>query len=588
MTKTLRIFGPPGTGKTTTLSRRTLSTVRDRGPDSIVIASFSVTAAQEIANRPEVRQVLPKGAVGTLHSHAYRAMAATGGERPPVATDPKVISGWNEIVGPTWQITGDSRGGSLASTDRGGVGGDLATGDSLLEQLDLMRAGQTPGAQWPVPLRGFAKRWTEWKREAGVVDFSDMIITAIQQAREGQGPPGDPSVLIMDEAQDLTPIESMLALEWGEHLGEDGRLVFALDDDQAIFDWRGGDPRLILAADAEDDVLALSHRVPPAVHAVANAWIQRVSTRYDKTYLPREPNPQRDPSEAHARGWAYRTGHTLNDTALVDQIEGDLHDPDDPDATVMVLASCGYMLNTLISTLRKRGIPFHNPFRPGDKLWNPLTPPASGMSTPERLWRYLVLDQRELGERARLWTGDDLHAWIELISNKQAHLVQGVSRILGGLPGSEPVPWDHLAAMFRETADGDEALHRATCGGPDALDHLEWLASVVAPSKAKVTAYPLQVARSQGSAALIDTPRLVVGTIHSVKGATASRVYVAPDLSGAGMRQWRSGQAGQDQITRLMYVAMTRAYHRLCVLTPTAGMGVNTTELIPPALEVRP
>ena len=44
-----RIWGPPGTGKTTTLAKRVQATVRERGPESISIASFSVTAAQEIA-----------------------------------------------------------------------------------------------------------------------------------------------------------------------------------------------------------------------------------------------------------------------------------------------------------------------------------------------------------------------------------------------------------------------------------------------------------------------------------------------------------------------------------------------------------
>lgn len=569
-----RLLGPPGTGKTTRLSRSTRATVAERGTEAIRIASFSVTAAQEIASREGVKGVLPAGAVGTLHSHAFRAI-----EHPDVALDPKVVTDWNGSVGIDWRITGDGR--QLGATDRsvGGGGDQLDTGDALLSMLDLLRARQTPGPEWPVPVRGFAKAWTAWKRERGCVDYTDMIVQAYQRAARGEPMPGNPSVLVVDEFQDMTPIECALALAWGKLLGEDGRLVFAGDDDQAIMDFRGGDPSMILDSDADDETLSLSHRVPMAVHRAAVEWIERASSRFPKAYAPRgrdEEHPERDPTPEHTRGWAYRVGFHLQDPRLVDAVTADLADG----ASVMVIASCGYMLTPLIKDLRARGLPFHNPYRPAEPAWNPLGKPGRGMSTVERIARYLVMDDRALGDASRLWTGDDIRAWADLVSVKAACMARGATRAVESLAAGT-VPYEHVAALFRTDDAGQDALAAAT--EPD----LEWLASAIAPSNVRKTAYPIQVARSQGPAALMEQPRLVLGTIHSVKGGQADVVYLAPDLSSAGMRQWQGLPETRDQTRRLMYVGMTRAYHRLVVLAPVSTSSVAPSELLPPDLEVR-
>ena len=40
--------------------------------------------------------------------------------------------------------------------------------------------------------------------------------------------------------------------------------------------------------------------------------------------------------------------------------------------SIMMLASCSYMLRPVIAVLRKNGIPFHNPYRKANGFWNPL------------------------------------------------------------------------------------------------------------------------------------------------------------------------------------------------------------------------
>ncbi|MDP2857691.1 MAG: hypothetical protein Q8P50_06885 [Bacillota bacterium] len=62
-----------------------------------------------------------------------------------------------------------------------------------------------------------------------------------------------------------------------------------------------------------------------------------------------------------------------------------------------------------------------------------------------------------------------------------------------------------------------------------------------------------------GADALLRRPLVTVGTIHSVKGGEADVVYLFPDLSYSGMREWVQGPFIRDPLIRMFYVALTRA-----------------------------
>jgi superfamily I DNA/RNA helicase len=66
--------------------------------------------------------------------------------------------------------------------------------------------------------------------------------------------------------------------------------VLAFDDDQMIYSFMGASPEAILDADIPDGhkvILRQSHRIPQAVHQVANLLISRVSRRQEKIHHPR-------------------------------------------------------------------------------------------------------------------------------------------------------------------------------------------------------------------------------------------------------------------------------------------------------------
>lgn len=557
----LRVWGPPGTGKTRYLADRVRSTVKEHGPDSLLIASFSTTAAKEIGGRfaddgAGLRP--PDRAIGTLHSHAFRALGS-----PNVALDSKVLTDWNEQVSPELNITPSVRGGG-PSGDSGALGIDpemARTGDELIASLDRLRAARVEPEDWPSNVREFATRWSDWKRDAAAVDFTDMVEGALFMAIDGTPAPGRPEYLVIDEAQDMTPLEVSLALAWGSLAH---RLVVGMDDDQAINRWRGGDPAPLLNLYGDgvtDHVLDRSYRVPEAVRAVAEQWVRRLSLRREKVYHSRVTE-----TGEVVPGIARRVERKIKDMDLVK----DMVTETERGRTVMVIASCNYLLDDLVTNLRAEGVPFHNPYRPAEQRWNPLGPPTrdGSTSTADRVRAYLSLSERD-------WTGADVQAWIELIKLSNAGMVRGAKTAASRFEPNTLVAFEDIAALFKD----EEMLDLAT---QPSIDFLE---RNLLSSKSDVAKYPLQVARAHGAQALDVTPMITIGTIHSVKGAASDVVYLCPDVSGAAVKSM-STQAGVDDSIRLFYVAMTRAYEELRVLAPATNRHMVTAELIPPELEV--
>lgn len=559
------VFGPPGTGKTRYLTEKVKQVVQQHGPQSIVVASFSVTAAKEIASRG---LGLPEKSVGTLHSLAFRSI----GHEFNVALDPKVLVEWNKIAGYRWRITPDNRRASASSaTETGGpAGGD---GDALIAELDRARATYTDPADYSPELREFAKAWTKWKQQAEAVDYTDMIEIALEQARDGQHAPGNPLVLVVDEGQDMTRLEVDLALAWGQYAKS---LVIALDDDQAIMEWRGGDPAQLLGLhgdprfEVDTHVLDQSWRIPTSVHAVAERWVKQLSIRQEKGYRPRNTDRHGIPMDSPPVGAAFRTVEKIDSPELVEAMEREL----DHDRTVMVIASCTYMLEPLIRNLRAAGVPYHNPYRPAEGRWNPFGG-GTGMSTAERVFRFLVMNEAlDDTTYGRLWTGDDVRAWLPLLNVKSAGLRRGVKTHSDALPDGE-LSEEDVAGLFAD----ENSFARAIDGD------LEWFADNIVGSKVDATAYPLQVARKRGPIALAERPGVTIGTIHSVKGGASDIVYLAPDISAAGRDQLDTVN-GRDQTIRQFYVGMTRSYEELRVLRPFSKLYIRCSDLIPPSLEV--
>jgi DNA helicase II / ATP-dependent DNA helicase PcrA len=508
-----RVFGPPGTGKTTWLARNVEKAVEAHGSANVMVASFTRTAAQEVAGR---NLPIDRGQIGTLHSHAYRAIGT-----PEVAA--AHIEEWN-AENPAWALSGGKQ--SLDEV----VEQTFATdADEVAARYDVLRARMAGRELWPQSVRDFASRWEAWKAGCGYVDFTDMIERAL---RDTSAPVGSPTVGFYDEAQDFTPLELALVRRWAE---SQEYIVIAGDDDQCLYHFKGSTPDAFLTPLPEENkrVLSQSYRVPSAVQAVAERWIAGVRLRENKVYRPRE--------EAGVARTLVRATYKAPDAALADA-QGALA----AGKSVMFLASCGYMLDPLKALLRREGIPFHNPFRTSRGDRNPLGVTSAKKTTSrDRLLSFLRPQSHTWGEEARMWTGIDLLRWTDLIKGV---LHKGARADIEMMPALSEVPViDILRTMPAE------ALTAALDGD------LDWLESVLVAGKRKPMEFPLTVARRHGGEALRRPPQVILGTIHSVKGGQADLVYVFPDLSLSGVREWLSGGEDKDAVTRMFYVGMTRA-----------------------------
>jgi DNA helicase-2/ATP-dependent DNA helicase PcrA len=539
------VIGPPGTGKTTFLARQSIAAAEKVGAESVMIASLTRAAASEIAGR---RTPIPRECVGTLHAHAFRAL-----DKPELAETAEGLASWNEYASEEEHAFWKIGGGSSMNLDYAPEQRAEGQGEKLLAQMGTLRAMQAPREGWPRKVTRFSEAWDGWKKKSGRLDFTDLIERALEEIDR---PMTMPKIMMLDEAQDLSALEMALARKWAETCEQ---IVVVGDPDQALYTWRGADPAAMVGSDlASSRVLAQSYRVPAAVHEYAVNWIEGMSGREPVEYMPRFEDP-RDESKGHAKGEVTRAPGTFREPeGVVRRILADV----DAGKSVMLLASCGYMLDPAIAVLRQKGIPFHNPYRVDHGGWNPL-------AGARRLLSFLRPDYETWGDETRFYTWVDVRAWAEELRAKGI-LDRGAKDFLvskardekererKGEEGEGPISLRSLSELLAS----EDVLERVFD-----MDVAWWHDSLL-PKAQKSARYPVTIYNTLGGASLRETPKLVIGTIHSVKGGEADSVYVFPDLSHRG---WATGWENLDSRAptyRLFYVAFTRAREKLTICEP--------------------
>ena len=518
-----RLHGPPGTGKTRALAESWAPKAAHKfGSDRVVICSLTRTAASEIASRD---LPIPKENIGTLHALAYRAL-----DRPTIAEGE--LKDWNERE-PAFRL-GVGKASVEEPENRQEQG---SKGDELATLAGVYRHNRVPIERWREDVRVFQRHWDAWLEEEDLIDFTGLI----EQALEGvETAPNDPAVFIVDEAQDSSVLELDLVRKWNRSAEY---ACLAGDGDQAIYGWRGASARAFLDPKIPEENnyhLTQSYRVPVAVHEVAAKWIQQASYRYAVEYLPREC----------AGDVSHSQGNSKNVVPLLAEVTADLS----RGKTVMILATCGYMLRGIIGRLRNEGVPFHNPYREAHGGWNPLRGGAG------RLLAYLRPDSETYPEGIRLWNWTEARTWTDVLRAKDTLRLGGKTAIRRMAQDEERAS-EIISAAEGERIFGpswDELKQVFGAGDP-----LPWFVQRLLGSRHRMMEYALSIAEKRGRQALREEPKLIVGTVHSVKGGQADCVYLLPDLSPSGIREWMRPGDGRDGIIRTIYVGMTRARERL-------------------------
>lgn len=530
------------------------ATVEKHGPQSVVVSSFTKAAASEIASRD--LGDLPSSNVGTLHALCYRALG-----KPRIAESK--LGEWNEHVSrssPEFALS-KSRGESVIDDPYGAESFTRATeGDETLQRVNLLRARLVPRERWPEREVAFDEAWRAWKREADYLDFTDLIDAAFYNVQEA---PGGARFGFFDECQDWSPMELRLVRSWANTM--EG-ILLCYDPDQTLYTFKGATPRALESAEVPEEnysVLAQSYRVPRAVHAVARAWIRGANRR------PRD-------WEYHARDFPGHVGTlaapAVAPAAVIDAVEDDLLEG----RTAMLLASCSFQLQPLVAEMRRRGLPFHNPYRKTNGAWNPMsggTERVAAFLKPLRPDMFPDLTSART-PKPRLWTWAELWKWVDLLRVGDHGVVRGMKTIVeanahdANAARRQVQPEDVRALLGEQNAGELRAAMRTT-------KPWRWLEGRMLPPKAQLVDYALRMCEQRTVLCLSVPPRVVVGTVHSVKGGQSDSVYLSPDLSPAGYGEWLSGGDEQDSVRRMFYVGMTRARERLTFLAPSSGMSVE-------------
>jgi len=314
------------------------------------------------------------------------------------------------------------------------------------------------------------------------------------------------------------------------------------DPDQNLYQWRGSDPEVFVEPPIPDDqmrILSQSYRIPRAVHAAAVRWIEETPGRIPVEYYPRD-------EEGEVRHlWASwpNAGPLLHDMRRYL----------DAGKTVMVLASCAYMLRPMLGQLRREGIPYHNPYRRNKGVWNPLQSSRRRITPKDLVLAFLRMSEEGI------WTAEDMQKW--LAATRIAGVLQGSRDTLDGLTDTGAVDWEKLHNLLT-----DEAIGAGLSGD------LDWLRENLLAARQKGAAFAIRVAEAHGAETLIKEPQIITGTIHSVKGGEADVVYLFPDLSVAGIKEWVGN--GTTAVRRLFYVGMTRARESLILCQPASSRSV--------------
>lgn len=323
--KIKKIFGPPGTGKTTYLLNAVQQELEE-GVSSrrIGYLAFTRKAANEaktraIAKFPDLNADTDFPWFRTLHSLAYQSLG--------IHT--------SEMMKPENYREFAREAGLDLSIETGEEDFMVKADHPILNEINIARIRaedlRTHYNRSRVTIEWFhfeyvERAYRQYKEANGLLDFTDLLVRAVEQ------PDLLPwlEVLIVDEAQDLSRVQWQLVMALAER---SQRVLIAGDDDQAVYTWAGADVETFLNTPGEVIILDQSYRVPAEIHEIADRVVGRIRRRQPKAWRPREVKGE------------VKTYMSF-DSVPVNEGEW------------LIMASTNYMLNDLHSWLKSQGLLF--------------------------------------------------------------------------------------------------------------------------------------------------------------------------------------------------------------------------------------
>ncbi|MFA9516642.1 UvrD-helicase domain-containing protein [Halopenitus sp. H-Gu1] len=564
-----RLFGGPGSGKTTALLDRVDELLEEDDIDvrDVLVVSYTRAAAAEVRDRlAERRDLSPRslqGNVCTMHAKAYELLNLSRGD--VVGDDDK--SDFCEEFGIEFE---DEYGGASRRTARSTTIGNkiIATSQWLqrtkrdvadwydvpfkwnVEEVRLppevdpnAQEGNKYTPTWPadddrIDVPEAIRAWRSFKGEHELIGFADMLERVAQRSLV-------PNVdfLVIDEFQDITTLQYDVFNEWRPHME---KALIAGDDDQVVYAWQGADPDLLLDTDVDEDVvLPNSYRLPSRILNVVNAEIRHIDKRQEKDLRPRKEGGVVEGIES---------------PSMLELVRNVRYTVEDDDGDVMCLFRARYQMFDFIDEFLDHGIPFT-------------------LLTDGRMWTDRLTDYVRAIEKYN----DD-----EPVTGLEARRLADMLQDSTFGTNERDAFYDHLDDL-EETADVEditaididpETITEYAPFMPDRTSASDMVRKVTSFQRNSIEAY------FDGDYQDVDPNRVRVGTIHSAKGREADHVFVSTDLTEKVVEQLAASVEdptdvdGVEEFTkttnpvpvladnerRVFYVGMSRARERLVLL----------------------
>ncbi|MFW6152948.1 MAG: UvrD-helicase domain-containing protein [Halobacteriota archaeon] len=570
-TPVTRLFGGPGSGKTTALLDQ-VEQLFEEDPsievDDILVVSYTRAAAAEVRERLAERlDVSPRslqGNVCTMHAKAYNLLNLSR-DRVVSDSDKKDFC---EEYGLEYE---DEFEGSLRRTARSTTLGNKVISTSQWLQRtrrevadwydvpfhwDVEKVRQPPDID-PYALEGnkytptwssdddrldvpeAIRAWRAYKGEHDLVGFADMLERVVQRSLV-------PMVdyLFIDEFQDITLLQFDVYQEWKPHME---RVVIAGDDDQVVYAWQGADPNLLLDEQGDDVILETSYRLPSRILQTCQRSIRHIEKRQRKDLKPRTEGGV---VEAHQSPSMLTLAQDVTRTVNTD------------DGSIMVLFRARYQMFEFIDKLIDEGIRFQA--LTDQRMWTPrliaFTEAVEAIEDGEPITLYQARRLAEMLADSSFGTNDrgDLY---DALDELEEAAPEGTAEAELEV---DPAVVTDVAPFMPGRASAAEMVRRINSFQQRSL------ATYFANDQYR------------------DLPpdRVRVGTIHSAKGREADHVYLATDLTEKVVEQMAASVEdptavpGVEEFTkdanpvpiltdnerRVFYVGMSRARERLVLL----------------------
>jgi DNA helicase-2/ATP-dependent DNA helicase PcrA len=569
-TDVVRLFGGPGSGKTTALLDRVEQLLTEEGVDvrDVLVVSYTRAAAAEVrerlADRLDTTPRSLRGNVCTMHAKAYDLLNLSRGDVVSESDKEAFCDDYGT------EFEGEYEGSRRRSARSTALGNKVISTSQWLQRTDREVAdwfdvpfqwdeeevrlppeiddrAQTGNKYTPtwssdddrLDIPEAIRAWRNWKGTNDIVGFADMLERVKQRSLL-------PNVeyLVIDEFQDITTLQYAVYEEWRPHMT---RVLIAGDDDQVVYAWQGADPDLLLDEPVDDDVvLPNSYRLPSRILNAVNQEISHIDKRQEKDL---EPRTEGGSVEA------------IRNRSMLDVTREVRRTVEETDETVMVLFRARYQLFQFIDEFIDQGIPFK--CLTDQRMWT------------DRLTHYVdaieALDNEEPMNGLQARRLADMLADSAFGTGNRDELFAALDEMEEAADTDDITELSVDPAFVREHAPFVPAP-------PEAADMLR-----------KVTSFQERSVRAYFASAYrgMARNRVRVGTIHSAKGREADHVFVATDLTEKVVEQMsatidqRDEQIpGDREFTkrtspvptmtdnerRVFYVGMSRARKRLVLL----------------------